>query len=173
MKRVLVLIILALFVLLWGGAAVVSGLQLWRGLASRTWPTVEGQMISSEAVPSTARRSRGRYELRVAYRYQVEGAWHQAQRIRATAHTYGKEEAERQVGLWSSGSTVTVYYNPQNPALSYLESGVSFMEVLFPFLATGIFILVTVAFVYEVRHRRDPDGTSESKSSRYILPSER
>lgn len=171
MKRLLVLIITGCFALMWGWMIIGGGSQVWEGLASRTWPSVTGEMISSTAVAAGG-RSPGKYSLEVAYRYRVDGVAHESRRVRAVGHSSKKEAIEAEVNRLTPGSVVTVYYNPQRPSQAYLETGVSVMEGLLPFFGVLGFALSLVAFVGALRWKGDMAGHKNSRPSRYVLPGE-
>lgn len=95
----------------------------FQALAVASWPTVEGIVLRSE-VKDQFVGIHTQYEADILYRYTVNGqAFESASvRTRGTATRY-KGDAEKAVNRFPTGSVVRVYYDPKNPAESYLEAG--------------------------------------------------
>lgn len=87
------------------------------------WPSTTGMVLASNI--QIRRTSRSRSEIPVVvYQYQVNGQAYQNQIIRAGDHIGTIRvagQARATVARYPIGSTVTVYYNPANPAESALE----------------------------------------------------
>lgn len=88
--------------------------------AAQTWRTTTGTVMMS-SVQSGHRGSR--YPV-VVYQYEVNGKSHQSQIIKAGEQYLNISfagQAQEIVNRYPIGTTVTVYYNPDNPAESALE----------------------------------------------------
>jgi hypothetical protein len=90
---------------------------------TQTWLSTTGTVLMSSVQTSYSGRSHSTYPV-VVYVYTVNGQSHQSQRIRAgdqflTVRVAGQAQAT--VARYPIGASVTVYYNPANPAESVLE----------------------------------------------------
>ncbi len=91
---------------------------------SRNWPCVEGR-ITESAVQVTRRHHSTSYSPQIAYTYSVLGQAHfsTAVTIGATRTFSSYTKAQAQVAKYPLGQTVSVYYDPQQPAQATLEPG--------------------------------------------------
>lgn len=93
-------------------------------LASQTWPSTTGTVVKSRVEVSGGEHTS--VSPRVVYEYEVRGTKYQSDRIKAgdslmRVQTGGSRTAYDTVDRYPEGKTVTVYYNPDNPAESALE----------------------------------------------------
>jgi hypothetical protein len=118
--------------------ALVGGLVLlgwqWnsRAGASATlqWPTAEGKIVSSEVEQKEVyRRKRIRtvFDPQIQYSYEVDGKAYTGHRIDYYEDQASENEqtAIAVSSKYPAGEDVKVYYNPQDPASSLLEPGVT------------------------------------------------
>lgn len=140
MKRVLLVTLCSGFALLGAWAVVGGGMQLLSGIQSQNWPAITAEVVSSEARYSGGRRG-GRYALSLSYRYHVSDVSYQSSGVRAVDHTGTKEEIEARASKLSPGSSVTIYYDPMNPSVAYLERGVEPAEFMILIIGLVIFSL--------------------------------
>ncbi|MGD8428961.1 MAG: DUF3592 domain-containing protein [Ectothiorhodospiraceae bacterium] len=122
------LLVISLILALGGLLLAVSGYRAMRVLrASRQWPSVTGEIVHAQVRkritgPGTAEPSTHPYRAVVVYRYEVDGHTHESDvielggRFRQTPRM-----AVRQVAAYRPGSTVTVYYDPDNPETACLR----------------------------------------------------
>lgn len=105
---------------------VHQALELHR---SKSWPGVEGQLTESRihekqrhtGKPSERTTRCCTYEVRVRYRYEVQGHTYEGDRLRVKADIFGRRElAEQQLARYPAGQPVTVYYNPDAPEQAVL-----------------------------------------------------
>jgi hypothetical protein len=91
--------------------------------SAQSWMATTGQVIASHV--ETRRTGRSRHEIpRVVYVYAVDGRPYQGQQIRVSDQFLRVQlsgEAHQTVNRYPTDATVTVYYNPANPAESALE----------------------------------------------------
>ncbi len=127
---------LSLF-LIAGIAIGVSAVSNYR-LASETdlWPTAEGLVTKSESRGVAKKR---RHNLR--YSYTVDGRQYEGQRS-ALRDGLIKHRLSDRVSLYPVGQYVTVYYSPEDPNFSILETGVYWPGVLFAAFASVALIAV-------------------------------
>lgn len=144
-------IVLVVFGLWWIGlGAFAIGhvlLTLLRTIAARGWPAVQGEVIQARPIE---RRSGGKYGSRhgasVRYRYQVAGTSHEGSQLSFWFHAFNRP-ADDVLARYAAGDTISVAYNPNDPASAVVERGIPFDYLLLraglggAFLAVGIAIL--------------------------------
>jgi hypothetical protein len=117
--------------------------------ASQAWPTIQGIVIQSWVRKSSSTDDDGSvsysYYPEVHYQYQVMGTEYQGNQIAFGPKVGGnRSRAEKKIAKYPVGSSLTVYYQPDNPDIAVLERSLSnlllVMGIIF-FLA-GIFIYV-------------------------------
>ena len=89
---------------------------------AQAWPSTEGVVLVSEVRDEGGENG---WRAHVRYQYEVDGRTYESSRI-AVAVEYGREGLQAHEELaarFPSGTRVTVYYNPQNPAESALVKG--------------------------------------------------
>lgn len=152
LKRIRLLILLVAFGFMYGGYSFASvGVQeLWRGWGSESWPTVQGQVVSSEVdfskvddeIPANDMnrnqvKDRVNYEVWypvVKYSYSVDGQTHESEQIAIVGETFNtRDEARTEADQYPEGSELTVYYDPANPADAVLKPGAD--------ITSGVWIL--------------------------------
>lgn len=143
MKAKLVLAALCgAFALLGLLAALDTVGEVRAGLAARAWPTGEGEVVVS-------RRHQGRTRLGdFEYRYSVAGQDYASWRAAYLRVPYVNPLHE----TYPSGSTVTVHYDPEDPARAVIETGAPllavFAEAVMPVVMLGIAgVLVFYGFI--------------------------
>ncbi len=121
-------VFLGMFFFLVGGLVCFSGVRS-RQLenASRSWPSIPGQVTSAEMKVETINfRTRlggpsTDYRPLIRYEYVIEGIRYQNDQITFGAIKMDKANAEAKLASYPVGSTVTVYYNPKKPDQAVLE----------------------------------------------------
>jgi hypothetical protein len=121
-------LLLVMIVVMLVGIPLLVRARKWpasRSPAAR-WPHTLGTVQSSTVQVSFGATSRRESPL-VLYAYQVEGRMFQGRRVRAS-DKYGRTmpdgagcSASATVARYPAGTSVTVYYDPLNPANSALE----------------------------------------------------
>jgi hypothetical protein len=106
--------------------AIVTGLYSWgehvrRGRA-RHWPGVEGIIVSSGIEQRTRNGAARTFVPAVLYRYTVGKETYHTSQIRLGIELGGSESyAEQLIAPYSTGTTVRVHYDPNDPQDSALE----------------------------------------------------
>ncbi len=118
------------------GCAAAGIYFLYLGLASLTWPTVEGRMDMVGVTESKSADSKGRsrrsYRFGCWYFYRIPGSETQyagTDAICGSQMFSSREDAERLAARFTEGAPVPVHYNPRNPRKSVLIPGVDVPSV--------------------------------------------
>ena len=91
--------------------------------STQNWPNTTGTVLVSTTRSKTSGRSRTTYPV-VVYQYTVDGKPFQCQTIKAGEQYLNVRlmgQVQETVNRYPIGSSVTVYYNPSNPAEAFLE----------------------------------------------------
>ncbi|MCP3872656.1 MAG: DUF3592 domain-containing protein [Desulfobacteraceae bacterium] len=114
------------------------------------WPTVSGIIISSDIRQSTewerkgikTGRDRTLYLPNILYNYEVQGKKYRSYSVffEGAVDYLGRANAREIVSRYPPGKNVSVHYNPENPQIAVLETGIKYTHLLFP--ATGILFIL-------------------------------
>jgi hypothetical protein len=136
------------------GALWLGCNELKHGKATKEWPIVEGEIISSKVVEEV-HRSPGSidksitYTPKVQFKYSVEGVNYVSNNIFAGRGEYKsprRSSAQNIVKKYPEGKKVLVYYNPDNPSEAVLEPGTP-PGIYLPFLVGIVFLFIGIVFV--------------------------
>lgn len=105
--------------------------------ASSEWPTVDGQIVTSQLV----RRGRADTRLRLEYEYQVGEQWYFGSRSAFMDGLLGPGPEVR-ARRYPQGSAVQVHYSPDDPTVAVLEPGVRWIGFGLAVLISGFFTLI-------------------------------
>lgn len=123
----------SVFILI-GGAILYSGVKsLFEANASKSWPTVQGKVISSSVDSKSSSKGGTTYHAEVLYEYRVGGETHSSNDV--AYGSYGSSNpshARSIVNKYPAGKEVTVHYSPSNPSKSVLEAGISGQAFFLP-----------------------------------------
>ena len=127
--QVIFLLIVALFLVPFGAIACwVSIADIFQGLQSLFWPRSQGTIKESSIEKETEKNS-VRYRAKIVYDYSVSGSLYEADRISFKDSLSSREEIQRIIKKFPSGSTVMVRYHPRKPQLAVLRTGISIANV--------------------------------------------
>jgi hypothetical protein len=141
-----------------GVLALTAGLQrLWRGEASRSWPTTSGVVIvaskgntdDEDTVNDTTDIA---WYARFVYQYRVAGADHynNVRRFAQVEGGGGSEAAEKIATRYRQGAKVTVSYFPTDPDVAVLEPGNTSAALWMPGLGVVMILFSTAVFIWIV-----------------------
>ena len=142
-------------VLILAGLGLVAFMRRRHALvrASQAWPAVPGTVLES-AVRRYGRsvETRWRYYPAVRYRYEVEGRAYTGRRLYFDEMAWAsRSSAARLAHKYPPGATVTVRYDPDDPARALLEPGLSgagnYGVVGCALVVVGLFFVVYLGFV--------------------------
>ncbi|NIT53573.1 MAG: DUF3592 domain-containing protein [candidate division Zixibacteria bacterium] len=135
MKGTVVLVVICGLFLLFGILTTVTTVdEVHTGLASRDWPTVDGEILLAQR----HRGRRARHIKRFEYRYAVDGIEHTSTRAAFVRVPY----IDPLYRKYRSGQAIKVYYDPSDPTRSVIEPGAPVLGVLaktlVPLVMTGL-----------------------------------
>lgn len=113
-----------------------------RAEASKAWPMVLGQVISSMVTSSSDSDGGTTYSPDIRYAYDVGGQAYQSSRLAfgGTVSTGNPRDAQKHTARYPAGSVVQVYYNPNKPQDATLERRAGSANFLFAF--GGLFLVI-------------------------------
>ncbi len=134
-----------LFVLVVLNAIFLGILYFMRRKVSQVsgWPSTQGVITASTVEARASEDGYTDYPV-VRYSYQVGGQAHKGSRI-APGMEVGGSGARSVAARYAMGASVTVYYNPQNPADAVLEKKAPAQTLLWILL--GVFDCVLCAAI--------------------------
>jgi hypothetical protein len=143
---------LGAFTFLMGGAFTAGQLRLlWRGLQSRSWPSVQGRVVASSVLVDADPRTHFHgYGARIVCSYRVRGEGREAKALDFHSFSSELERVYARTRRYAAGSAVTVWYDPMEPSRITLRPGVGVGPVLgalagVAVLAMGCWVLATAA----------------------------
>jgi hypothetical protein len=123
-----------------GIGLLLFGIQAWKNAeASRSWPSVEGRVISSEVktLHSRSRSSHGgshtsiTYGAEIVYQYSYQGQEYRSNKVgMMSASSSDYSLADRTVRRYALGTPVKVFVNSKDPSEGVLTPGAGWGEVL-------------------------------------------
>lgn len=147
---VLIFVLIGLFLLLRSKRDKAKAAQ------SLNWPSAVGKVIDSRMIESTSTDSDGdsstTYRPHVQYEYEVMGASYTNDKIKVgmVVSTSAVKKVQETLARFPVGSTVKVYYDPNNPADSVLEQKASSNLTLILgiiFLGVGLCMVLPIGIV--------------------------
>lgn len=159
-KRLVVLLCGLIFIAVGIGLTIKGYYTLGNANASSEWPTTKGQIIRStvEKFKNTKdvgkrRKYTSMYRPNIVYEYSVDGFTYTSENYTfIEQHSSDAGDIRQIIDRYPTGQIVSVYYSPEDTALSVLEPGVTgssymplMMGVVFMLAGTGIFLYGLVA----------------------------
>ena len=157
------LVIIAIIAFAVGLPAILIALQAARSQQSANstqhWSTTNGRIIASKVVESqqpvrrrpglTTYRMMTFYGPHVTYDYVVAGKSYQANRLHVGQGLLSSEssDAERQAARYPTGNSVTVYFNPDNPAEATLSLKVASGTRILWLIALGLVVALVIVVI--------------------------
>jgi hypothetical protein len=148
-----------------GIAALILGAgQLKEARASKSWPSVQGIVVSSSVQRSSDHDDRDYYQASVVYEYAVGGVTYSCNRISYGTTRGRPEDAREEVKRYPKGKPVEVYYDPDDPDAAILEPGKAGEPYLWLGLG-GAFTLVGLVGLGLVLFKRKSAAASEGEDT--------
>lgn len=116
-----------------------------RALESNSWPSVTGEVLESYVASGRGSEGGTVYHAHVLYEYEVSGTTYQSVTVKLgdTSKSSVYSTYQKVVDAHPVGSSVTVFYDPDDPNLACLETGLNFIVVIL----FGIGVLLIRSFV--------------------------
>jgi hypothetical protein len=157
-----------IFILVGGGLLYAGVTNLRRAHASTHWPSVPGEVTSSEVERRRSNKNSTTYAPVVTYDYTVGGTPYTSDRLAfGAANSGGPAEPRKVAGRYPAGSKVTVHYSPGDPSLAVLEPGLHKDAFVLPLIG-GFFFLFGCVFAWWMPRWL---GSSSGKGRTTPLPS--
>ncbi len=149
-------LIVGVFVTKWGAKTLDNAKE------SMDWPTVQGQVLHSEVVREKKSNSGSRssggssvtYNADVMFEFKLKGDTYSSDNVSFGQYSSSDpSEARKIVRDYPQGSSVTVYYNPEDPDVSVLEPGVTWSSYIIwgmGLLFSGIGVLGFLGCLFSV-----------------------
>ena len=151
------------------GMALASGPRLWAAWSSGHWPSVIGHIIQSQVLP--VKDSSGQpafYKAVVRYAYSPPSPDRYPYAFEGTRLSFGGfadpaddsytlKDAQALTSRYPVGSSVAVYYSPQDRQTSILQTGTSFGT--WGGIIAGLIAVVLGAGLFFLSSRMKPSAT--------------
>jgi hypothetical protein len=135
--------LLLVSVVLLGAAA--GGIGIAR--TSHSWPTVPGRVVRSEIRANRRANGLPGFRTLVRYEYVVDGEEYEGRELAGGDFPYrGAVGAARRLAAYPVGALVTVRYDPTEPDIAVLETGVSVDVLYLPIMATLLMVAALAIF---------------------------
>ena len=136
-------ILLAEILIFFGVIGTVASVRnLIKGIKAKNWPTASGTVVDSQITVKYNDEGNPLYGAEVKYRFNVEGMeFNSNRRTFADHNSSDKGRAEIITSIYAPGTPVQVYYSPDNPEDSVLESGTNstmFVALAITLILVGI-----------------------------------
>ncbi len=115
--------------------------------ASLSWPSVEGEILSSQVIHRSSHNQGSTYRAEVVYEYTVKARRHKGKNVclNYDVGTGDRGRAEERCAQYPVGRAVSVFYNPNKPADACLErradTPIFFLIIAAAFLFFGLGII--------------------------------
>ena len=126
-------------------AVIILGIAVYmrrRAQASKQWPMVLGQVVSSMITSSTSSEGGTTYSPDIRYAYDIGGQAYSSNRVAfgGFTSTSNPRDAQKHTDRYPAGAVVQVYYNPNKPQDATLERRAGSAGFLFAF--GGLFLVI-------------------------------
>lgn len=118
---------------------------------TKSWPTTQGTVITSEVMRSS------RYVPHIVYTYAVDSVDFSSEKVRLKDMAQYKFQADaaEAADKYPVNAKVTVYYNPTNAAEAILEPGIKGEHIFMFLIGLIIFLAPLIGLIYSIRKARE------------------
>ncbi|OGO25294.1 MAG: hypothetical protein A2144_04885 [Chloroflexi bacterium RBG_16_50_9] len=156
MRKVIAIALTAFWIAVVAFVVVVSSQDRRVSSQWSQWPTVQGNITSSETTSGKLPNGETYYRLNTRFRYEVEGTLYYS-----TQSWYAADQEEER--KYPPGTRVTVHYDPLEPQTAVIEPGKvlnEWLAILVQAIGWGIIVsLVSWASIW-------PHGTSHKQAAK-------
>jgi len=137
---------MGIFLLVGLGLTYWGWIILQNARASASWPAAEGKITISGVSHSTDSDGADSYSPEITYTYTVNNVSQTNKTIKFGENSYSsRKKAEGIANSYPVGKNVTVYYDPEKPARSVLEPGVSAGSYIV--IGIGVFFILLTLII--------------------------
>lgn len=128
---------------------VALSYHIYKGIEIESWPSAKGVILSSSA--KSLKNNIERFVLDIKYQYEVNNKKFQGRNISIMNPKFSRSETDEELNKYEKSTRVLVYYEPDNPANSYLIAGVPRWAYILWFsnLALLVFSLLNLIKLYK------------------------
>lgn len=120
----LVLFPIPIAIMLWGGRTLFFSVYLiYMGYVSAQWPQTPARITASTVVDGYGNKGNKKCKAHVEYEFTVEGNHFRGETVQFGQPPRTRSQAEEIAAKYPSGAVIDVFYCPENPNLSVLQSG--------------------------------------------------
>ena len=139
-----------LLTLLCGIGVLVTARRLWRALAARGWPVVDGEVVAATMEYKEFHDSPGlNCQPRITYRYNFRGREFESDNYNVLPEWLDRQTAISILSRYEVGRRIEVRVNPVDPEIAVLEAGARFGHYFVLLACAGFF----GAFLYAILQR--------------------
>ena len=140
----------ALMIVMGGVFGAVAADNYRDGEATKAWPSTTGQILTADVDEEVRRerrdngsyRERRTYTPRITYAYTIQGIEYTGHRIRTDDSGGDRDKAFDTINEYPVGSTVDVFYDPENPDSAVLKQGADTVAVWVFGGVGGLFVVL-------------------------------
>lgn len=114
-----------------------------QGFSSDKWPTLQGTVQSATIKKVMTKNGTTRDEAEIRYQYSVDGKTYTSNRIQFGGEIF--RNPSELLGQYKRGKQISIHYNPTNPSISCLETGVNSVVIIPAFIAAMFFAFLTLS----------------------------
>lgn len=114
-----------------------------QGFSSDKWPTLQGTVQSTTIKKVMTKNGTTRDEAEIRYQYSVDGRTYTSNRIQFGGEIF--RNPSELLGQYKRGKQISIHYNPTNPSISCLETGVNSLVIIPAFIAAMFFAFLTLS----------------------------
>jgi uncharacterized protein DUF3592 len=114
---------------------------------AESYPTAAGTILSSRVHESSDSEGGSSYSAKIRYAYDVGGRRYECDRYRYGVMWSGRRRAQSVAASYPAGRSVSVHYNPANPADAVLRPGLEAGDFFLPLFMTPFNLIMLASWV--------------------------
>ena len=137
---------------------ILGGYETYKGVRTKSWPAVEGKITHSKVESRQEKKGtktgdyKKRYFIDVEYTYMIGNFMHRGDNLGYGDERYkSRYDANQAQRPWLKGKKVKVFYDPENPKVSVLKTGMGLS-----WLAVGFGMVFVILGLYLMRMGKKP-----------------
>ena len=138
--------------------SILGGYETCQGVRTKSWPATAGVIksstIESQRKSSTKKTGGSRvvYDLKVDYTYKVGDFMHIGDNLGYGTESYSNRyDANQAQRSWLKGTKIKVFYNPEDPKVSVLKTGMGLSWMM-----AGFGMVFVILGLYIMRMGKNP-----------------